>query len=221
MLRTPSTMDQASSRQAQVGRLSYFLSKYSQPRFQLFLILLLTAAVGAGASFVLLKSGLTQMWLRYPTAAVVAYLTFLALLRAWSQHMLSNPNLPSETGRPAPVGNTTPTARDITLLDLLDMTVWAAEDLPVAIFIVAGVVIVFVLACIIIAAPVLLAEVLLDGLLVAGLWHRLKRHGGSNLSSAARATIVPAAIVVACLAVIGYALQAIEPGADSIGDLFL
>ena len=86
----------------QVGRLSRLLLKYSQPKFQLFLILLLTASVGAGTSFVLLKCGLNVMGIRYPIAAVIAYLTFLTLLRLWVQYKFSNLDLVPEAGIPEP-----------------------------------------------------------------------------------------------------------------------
>jgi hypothetical protein len=63
-------------RQEQIGRFQRLLLKYSQPKFQMFLIMLLTACIGAGISFVLLKAGLTGTWLRYPIAAIAAYLFF-------------------------------------------------------------------------------------------------------------------------------------------------
>ncbi len=215
-----------SSRQKQVGRLARFLKKYSQPRFQLFLILMLTASIGAAVSFVLLKSGVDRMWLRYPLAAIGAYLGFLGLLRLWAQYQLSRPNLPPEedTGEPDPAPVVESKERDsfwsVDLSSVLDITS-AFDDVPVAILVAALIVVLLVALGIIFAAPILLAEVLLDGLLVAGLWHRFKRYGvGSSLSSAVRGTVLPATIVVACLGAIGFVLQLIEPGAESIGDMF-
>ncbi len=58
-------------------------TKLSMPRIQISIILLLTAAVGFLTSIILLAVGMTDMALRYPLAVVMAYLTFLILLRIW------------------------------------------------------------------------------------------------------------------------------------------
>jgi hypothetical protein len=207
-------------RRGQISRLSRFLAKYSQPRFQLFLILVLTAAVGAGTSFVLLKNGLNSMWLRYPIAAVIAYLAFLTLLRLWVQCKLSQLDFSREAylGEPEPKSHRS--AWNSSLFDLLDLVCWF-DDFPVAILIVAVVIILVVVLGIIVAAPVLMAEILVDGILVTGLWHRFMRYGEqSSLRGTIRATILPSIAVVVCLAIIGLILQMIEPGANSIGDVF-
>lgn len=214
------------SRQKQLGKLTRFLKKYSEPRFQLFLILVLTGSVGAAVSFVLLNSGLHRMWLRYPLAAIGAYLSFLALLRLWAQYQLSRPHLPLEQGDAEPETEPAPPLKKkesfwrADCLDVLDVAA-AFDDLPVAILVLALVIVLVIAVGIIVAAPVLFAELLLDGLLVAGLWRRFTNHGtGSSLGSAVRGTVLPATIVVACLGVMGFMLQLIEPGADSIGDIF-
>jgi hypothetical protein len=215
-------MQEASSRRDQIGRLSRFLTKYSQPRFQLFLILLLTASAGAGASFVLLQIGLTSMWLRYPCAAVIGYLIFLTLLRLWAQWQLSGPIVEQETHDTTPEveAKSKGSAWDLNPFDVLDVGS-VFDDLPIAILVVAVLIVVIVVISVIVMAPVLLAEVLLDGLLVAGLWHRFTRYGAeSSLGGAVRATVFPATVVVTCLGVIGYVLQVVAPGADSIGDVF-
>jgi hypothetical protein len=216
------TMEETSSRKEQIGRLSRILRKYSQPRFQLFLILLLTASAGAGASFVLLKVGLAAMWLRYSLAALIGYLTFLGLLQLWVQFQLSDPLVAMKVSETKPEGEAKSmwSAWDVNPFDLLDIGSMF-DDLPIVILVFAVLVVLIVVIGIIVAAPVLLAEVLLDGLLVAGLWHRFKRYGaGESLRSAVRATILPAIFVVVCLGAIGLALQQLAPGADSIGDVF-
>jgi hypothetical protein len=208
-------------RREQVSRLSRFLAKYSQPRFQLFLILVLTAAVGAGTSFVLLKNGFNNMWLRYPIAAVIAYLTFLALLRLWVQCKLSQLDFSHEAylSEPEPEPKSQRSTWDTSLFNFLDLVCWF-DDFPVAILMVAAVIILVVVLGIIVAAPVLMAEVLVDGILVAGLWHRFMLCGKpSSLRGTIRATILPAIAVVVCLAIIGLILQMFEPGANSIGDV--
>jgi hypothetical protein len=212
-------MELPGTRRQDIGRLSRFLTKYSHPRFQLLLLLLVAGSAGAGASFVLLRFGLAAMWLRYPLAAVIGYLTFLGLLRLWVQYQLSGPVIPEETGESQSVvpARRKPSAWDA--LDLLDLGS-VLDDLPVAIIVIAIVIVLIVVIGIVVAAPVLLAEVLLDGLLVAGLWHRLNlRSAGSSLGSAVQATVGPALVVVICLGLIGFALQSIDPRADSIGDL--
>lgn len=209
-------------RREQISRLKRYLLKYSQPKFQMFLILILTASIGAGTSFFLLRAGLTGMWLRYPAAAIVAYLAFLAILRLWVQHKFSDLGFPPEAdiARPEPENRPKGSIWRFRFIDFLDLG-WGIDDFPVVLFFIAILAIIIVVVGIIIAAPVLIAEVLVDGLLVTGLWHRFMLYGEkSSLSGAVRATIFPAAIVVVCLGIIGFMLQTMVPAAHSIGDLF-
>jgi hypothetical protein len=53
------------------------------PRLLISLILLLTGLAGFLTSFLLLRLGVIEMWLRYPAAILVAYSVFLLLLRLW------------------------------------------------------------------------------------------------------------------------------------------
>jgi hypothetical protein len=64
-------------------RLQRSLERNGFPRLQMLLIVVLTGAVGFVASFLLLKLGLTEMWIRYLLAFAVAYLAFLLLLWLW------------------------------------------------------------------------------------------------------------------------------------------
>ena len=59
------------------------LSRRGRPRLQMSLILLLTGSAGFLLSFVLLRAGLAQMWLRYPLAISFSYCVFLFLLSLW------------------------------------------------------------------------------------------------------------------------------------------
>lgn len=55
----------------------------AMPRLQISVILAITALVGFVTSFILLKTGVTSMALRYPLAVFAAYIGFLMLLRVW------------------------------------------------------------------------------------------------------------------------------------------
>ncbi|MCA1630973.1 MAG: hypothetical protein LC785_08185 [Acidobacteria bacterium] len=59
------------------------LSRRGNPRSQMSLILLLTGSAGFLLSFILLRAGLTQMWVRYPLAICFSYCVFLFLLSLW------------------------------------------------------------------------------------------------------------------------------------------
>lgn len=59
------------------------LLKYGWPRFQITLILGVTALSAFLTSAILLKMDVTSMTLRYPIAVIVAYLVFLLLLKIW------------------------------------------------------------------------------------------------------------------------------------------
>src|SRR5215813_2610599 len=59
------------------------LVRRSRPRFHVTLILSLTTLAGFLTSVVLLHSGVSWMWLRYPLAISLAYGVFLFLLGMW------------------------------------------------------------------------------------------------------------------------------------------
>ena len=74
------------------------------PRLQMILILSLTGFAGFLTSFVLLRAGMEQMWMRYPLAILAAYVAFLLTLRLWIAFYLSqetwnlggNPSSPTQ-----------------------------------------------------------------------------------------------------------------------------
>ena len=70
-------------RERKIESLKRRLQRKSYPRLHASIILLLTGLAGFLVSFVLLRAGVTAMWLRYPVAIIVAYGVFLILLRAW------------------------------------------------------------------------------------------------------------------------------------------
>lgn len=59
------------------------LNRLFLPRVQMTIILFLTGLFGFLTSFILLKAGLSQMWLRYSLSISAAYGIFLVLLRIW------------------------------------------------------------------------------------------------------------------------------------------
>ena len=70
-------------RKRKIESLKRRLQRKSYPRLHASIILLLTGLAGFLVSFVLLRAGVTAMWLRYPVAILVAYGVFLILLRVW------------------------------------------------------------------------------------------------------------------------------------------
>ena len=70
-------------RERKIESLKRRLQRKSYPRLHASIILLLTGLAGFFVSFVLLRAGVTAMWLRYPVAILVAYGVFLILLRVW------------------------------------------------------------------------------------------------------------------------------------------
>lgn len=185
--------DLPNSRKEAVRYLSHYLRRYKRPRTQLFLILLLTGVVGVLLSYILLRMGMVHMWLRYPVAALIAYMAFLLALRFWAQHQLNRPEIASDLSLHAtkPDENKPKPRLSLTLLDLLEMLV-CVDDAPVVLLILIGLIVVAAIVVILIAAPMLLAEVLLDGLVVAGLCHRINDRGAiESIGGALRTTWVP------------------------------
>ena len=71
------------NRNTRGGLISWQRHQLFKPRFQMTLILSLTGFAGFLTSFLLLHSGVSQMWLRYPLAILSAYVAFLLSLRLW------------------------------------------------------------------------------------------------------------------------------------------
>jgi len=94
------------SRTEAVKWIAQYLRQKSQPRLLLFAILVFTGIVGAASSFLMLHVGLEAMYLRYPIAALIAYLVFLLLLRLWQSHQAHQPDLTIQLGTELNVHNT-------------------------------------------------------------------------------------------------------------------
>lgn len=71
------------NRAKEIHRLRWRLQRDSFPRLQMLLIVLFTGGSGFVASFVLLITGMSAMWLRYLCAFGIAYLVFLFMLWLW------------------------------------------------------------------------------------------------------------------------------------------
>lgn len=82
-MRTVKTRTTYRRRERRIEFLKRRLLRKSHPRLHASLILLLTGLSGFLASFVLLRLGIYEMWLRYPVAILFAYGVFLILLRMW------------------------------------------------------------------------------------------------------------------------------------------
>ena len=70
-------------RERRIEFLKRRLLRKTYPRLHASIILLLTGLAGFLASFLLLRFGISAMWLRYPVAILFAYCVFLMLLRLW------------------------------------------------------------------------------------------------------------------------------------------
>ena len=66
-----------------VERERRLLLRRGMPRVEMSLILAATGAAGFLASYLMLRLGLSAMWLRYALAVLLAYAVFLLLLRLW------------------------------------------------------------------------------------------------------------------------------------------
>jgi hypothetical protein len=68
------------------------------------------------------------------------------------------------------------------------------------------------------AAPLLLAEVALDAAVMSGIYRRLRRDDAQHWTTGVfRHTWIPALVIVACAAGVGFCAQQIAPEARSIG----
>jgi hypothetical protein len=209
-------------RERRIGLVQQRLLRKSVPRLLVTLILLLTGLAGFLASFSLLHLGMSSMWLRFPTAILIAYCVFLLLLRLWLWMLkrgvrgdidLSGLDFSYVTQPPSQI--TRNSASGISFdLDLEEgwLVVLAIAAM------VAGLVASFYVIYI---APSLLAEILVDGALVAGLYKRVnsgeQRHW---LNGALRQTVIPAILVALFFTIAGVALHKAAPEAHTVGEVW-
>lgn len=107
--------DRIRSQHERVARIRGVLERQSNPRLQMFLIVLLTGMAGFFASFVMLHLGVTAMALRYFLALCVAYLMFLFILWVWLRWL-------ADRGDGGDVG------------DLVDLGGWDGQSSPIPVF---------------------------------------------------------------------------------------
>ena len=80
---TSTFKEKRKKRERRIERIRQRLSKKSTPRLVMTVILFATALSGLLTSFILLGSGVSQMWVRYPISILIAYLVFLGQLAIW------------------------------------------------------------------------------------------------------------------------------------------
>jgi hypothetical protein len=208
--------------------LQNYFQKRSAPRLILTVLLIITGLAGLIVSFVLLRSGLEQMWIRYPIAVFAGYGVFLGLIRLWVELEKSrfNPDL-REIEEPLKASDYRPfepTWRsghgEGSWFDWLDIP--SAFDLdegclPV-LLIGALIGLLAVLAYAVMAAPALLAEVFIDAFIVSVLYRHLRIAAEGNwLGTAVRKTWLLAFAAAALLCLAGWCLEMLAPGTHSIG----
>jgi hypothetical protein len=192
------------------------------PRCTVTLMVALAGLASFVSSVVMLRVGLESMAVRYGLAAVVGYAAFLGLVRLWIavQRGSSGPeidpisdgidglravgDLPRALGVDADVGG----GFDVDLEGLFVI-------LLVLLLALGGL---FAMGYVVYAAPALLAEVMLDAAIVTSVSRRLNPCDGRWwVGGVVSRTVFPAAALVFCVSLAGYAFSLAAPDAHSIG----
>ncbi len=191
-------------RHSEVQRVRHELERGGYPRLYMLLLVSLTGGVGFIASSLLLRCGLTIIWLRYLAAFAIAYLVFLLLLWLWlrtrTKDCLDSLDLPDldfvptrstssgiggggSSGGGGASGSLDSFVSGESGCDGLVgealSTAAEAEELaiPLVMVVLAGALLcvcLFAAGLIVYSAPVLFAELMIDGVLSAGLYRRLR-----------------------------------------------
>jgi hypothetical protein len=211
------------TREALIARLRDRVEWDGWPRCTVTLMVALAGLASFVSSAVMLRVGLDSMAVRYGLAAVVGYVAFLGLVRLWiaAQRGSSGPefdpisdgidglravgDVPRALGVDADVGGF---GFDFDLEGLFVI-------LLVLLLALGGL---FAIGYVVYAAPALLAEVMLDAAIVASVSKKLKPEesrwwAGGVVSR----TVFPAAALVFCVSLAGYAFSLAAPDAHSIG----
>jgi hypothetical protein len=204
-------------------RLERHLLRTSYPRIQVFLLVLLTGAVGLLTSTVLLHLQVRIMALRYVVSVAVAYGAFLVFVWLWilSQKRRWNGIARSGSSRRANVRGLEAGTVEEGSIDVIDWLDLDTDLLPI-VLVVAGILsiafFVWYLISAIVLAPELVAEVFLDGVLSAALYRRLRRiERGHWIKTVFARTRAPFLWALLFFAFIGVLAQHYAPEATSIG----
>jgi hypothetical protein len=226
------TLDASSQspRSTLVAEIQHRLDRETFPRAIVLIMLTVAGAAAFLCSVVALDAGIESMARRYALATASGYLVFLLLIRVWIG--VRRGYFPDE----ADVCDLAETAGDGAravdtgsgsgdgLVDAASHGFDWSFDLDdlwwLALVVVAAGAGLVVVALVVSSAPVLLAEVALDAALVGTVYRRLRNEErGYWATTALRQTWLSAAVLVAFMAVAGFALQQLAPDAVSIGDV--
>lgn len=188
----------------EIQRIRGDLERDSFPRLQMLLLVTLTGTSGFVASYILLRAGFVEMWLRYLVSFGFAYLVFLVLLWLWLRTRVEDyADLPDLSGFPssrsakpetiysgkgsdlgsasanesfdAASNHISASGDPGNLIDDALGVAAEAEDFAIPLMVL---VVTAAIVCsslfIIYSAPILFAELLVDGVLSASLYRRLR-----------------------------------------------
>lgn len=233
------------NRRQVIHRIRSNLERNSYPRLQMLLLVNLTGVAGFSASYLLLRAGVLEMWLRYLASIGIAYVVFLMLLWLWlrtrNDDYAEVPDIPlsmgsdhtsysgqgGEFGGGGASGSFDGPALESSLPNesgpLGDAVASAAEAEEFAIPLFAIILVAVLLMSsllIVLSAPTLFAELLVDGVLSASLYRRLRglqtRHW---LETAFRRTAWSFFLTATLVSASGWGMEKYAPGSHSIGEV--
>lgn len=201
------------------------------PRYIAFSALLVGGAAGFLTSVGLLELDLTDMAIRYPIAASVAYGVFLLALRAfvWLARHRIDPEFPDledavdivDVVSDVVSSHSSTPGFDASSGGGLDLPVPDADEgivilIPILVLVALGVAVFWSIAL----APTLVAELFVDAFIVSAVARRFARNDpGGWLDTALRRTWKPFLAVLVLLTLAGFLTHLVAPGAESIGDV--
>ena len=218
-----------SPRSTLVAEIRQRLERETFPRLIVLTMLVVAGLATFLCSAIGLAAGFESMAARYALATASGYLAFLLLIRVWIA--IRRGWFPDEGGLVDTVidlarnpGTAAGRGSSESLVDTASHGFDWSFDLDdgwwLALVVIAAGAGVVTLALVVYSAPILLAEVALDAALVGTVYGRLRRRDrGHWATTALRQTWVSAAVLVAFMTVLGFALQQLSPDAVSIGDV--
>lgn len=218
------------SRDAAIRGASSALKKHGWPRFQMFMIVLITGLFGFVGSVVLFHLGVEQMAARYPLAIAIAYAVFLLQLWIWLHvEETWNGDIPVSfdggSGHAYETADGTASVPD-GVGDSLGSAAEVAADgegcvvvLVLAVVVILAGGLVFTAFYLVWGAPVLMGELLVDAALSYGLYRNLRKQDREYwLFTALRRTAWVFLLVAMLALVCGAVLARMAPGSRTLGE---
>ncbi|MCW7494736.1 hypothetical protein ND861_18905 [Leptospira sp. 2 VSF19] len=206
-----------------LDQIKTILLNRGNPRFQMFVILSATFLSATLSSIVLLNLGISLMYIRYPIAIFIGYLSFFLFLRIWVFFAFKSMNLhPDESFNLLRIdSNKFNSSSDINFSSApYDFLFDHEQAFLIKLFLILTLSILVIFGYVIFISPIFLSELVFESFALTFVYKKIKNYQRVGWYGVViKNTIVPFLILLAIFTFIAFIIQSALPEIKSMGDL--